>query len=174
MRLTNQIRNVVIEELLDVIFPKSKIDNLEQDCAEELEKYLLAQLPNGWEKYSALMRKCKSVYVTTPEHGSRYFKLKNKIPSTGIRYGDIHLHINEIEKSKAPALIRRYIGAEIRRENERKRLEKVVYAVSSDSRLFELLPAAKEIINIEKQDTSLVPIDELSKLNDAISNRLKK
>lgn len=148
MRLTNGIRDEMLEKLVDKAFPKQDGGKMEEELGVLLSKLpLIQERKKIYDKYSNFTL-FPSEYVSVEmkdENG--YLRCTVKLPikyatEVSKRWEDLTFSYEELEEGELKDKVQEFLLYIKKRDEFRTKTRSILYSVNSSTKLLELLPEA--------------------------------
>jgi hypothetical protein len=172
MRLTNTMKEEIVGTLVNHRFPDDGQVKLERAAKEAVEAYIMDEYGKvGGEKIEGFAVKRK--YLTLRK-GYEKIRLTFDGPVPVLSRLSTIDYEHSYKEDDLPDCVRGRVAklrSWIESKNEFKdKMKALMNAVTTDSRLFELIPEAKGIVSLEKSDsTTLVPMDLVNSIRRALA-----
>jgi len=168
MKLSNEKRNLFATKLFNSCNASQNLEKLKKEFAEVFSKELWASVPKGYENFKSWMKK-KNSFIIKDDITYDYFQVDFEeavfIPING-HLGDCYIYSKYISDYEESFKLATKIF-QIKKENKKilDKFTKILYSVNTTNQLFELIPEAKEILGIDEQIKSLVPVELVQEVN---------
>ena len=168
MRLTNTKRDLILKKATESKFD-SRIKESESVLAEKVEEHLLSlgeklasEIPEGWEKYVSI--------GTSVNVRSQVDKYRKRV-TINLKKPFCHKHgIDDVFFSNEKTF-EDHLNLLSERDSFKIELGKVLYSVSTDKQLIEMIPEIEEFIPRENVSYPIVAIESVNSIRRALSGK---
>ena len=158
MRLTNEIRDKILEKLVSKAFPDQKKKDLMKELGTLIsEQPLIQERKKVYDEYPEYVFTSDYAVVKMKDQND-YLRSAIQLPikyatKISARWADLTFNYEELEDGELKEKIFELLSYNKECDEFKNRTKYLLYSVSSSTKLLELLPEAKEFLPVEEKKT---------------------